>query len=53
MKDGELTKFEFHVKGTVTYNDNDMDVDRDTTVQISGVVTTAITPPDDVKKLMP
>ncbi len=53
VKDGELTKFEFHVKGTVTYNDNDMDVDRDTTVQISGVGTTAITPPDDVKKLMP
>jgi hypothetical protein len=53
VKDGELTKFEFHVKGTMTVNDNDMDVDRDTAVEISDVGTTTITLPDDVKKLMP
>lgn len=53
VKDGELTKFETHVKGTVTFNDNDMDVDRDTTVEISNVGATTITLPDDVKKLMP
>lgn len=53
VKDGELTKFEVHVKGTVTFDDNDMDVDRDTTVEISDVGTTTITLPDDVKKLMP
>jgi len=53
VKDGVLTQFEIHVKGTVTYNDNDMAVDRDTTVQISDVGATTITPPDDAKKLMP
>jgi hypothetical protein len=53
VKDGVLTKFETHVKGTVTFNDNDMNVDRDTTMEISDIGATTITPPDDVKKLMP
>ena len=53
VANGELTKCEVHVKGTMTFNDNPVPVDRDTTTEISDVGTTAITLPDDVKKLMP
>lgn len=53
VKNGELTQFESHLKGTVTFNDNDINIDRDTTVKISDVGTTTIPLPDDVKKLMP
>lgn len=53
VKDGELTKFEFHVKGDVTFNDNDVTIDRDTTVEISDAGTTKIDVPNDAKKLLP
>lgn len=53
VKDGELTKYEFHVKGSMSFNGNDVDVDRDTTVEISDVGSTKITVPDDAKKLLP
>jgi hypothetical protein len=53
VKDGELTKYEFHVKGTVTFNDNDVTIDRDTTVEIKDAGATTIDVPDDVKKLLP
>ena len=53
ISNGELTKYEFHVKGTVTFNDNDMDIDRDTTVEIKDAGATTINLPDDVKKMMP
>jgi hypothetical protein len=50
---GQLTKFEYHVKGTVSFNSNDRPVDRDTTVTISDVGTTKIEVPADAKKLLP
>jgi hypothetical protein len=50
---GQLTKFEYHVKGTVSFNGNDRPVDRDTTVTFSDVGTTKIAVPDDAKKLLP
>lgn len=53
VANGELTKYEFHVKGTVTFNGNDRDVDRDTTVEIKDAGATTIDVPDDVKKMMP
>jgi hypothetical protein len=49
---GQLTKIEFHVKGTMSFNGNDRAVDRDTTVTISNVGTTKIEVPNDAKKLM-
>jgi len=52
LKDGVLTKFEFKVKGTVTFNGNDIDVDRDTTVEIKDVGTTKMDAPDEAKKLL-
>lgn len=50
---GQLTKFEYHVKGTMSFNGNDRPQDRDTTVTISDVGTTKIDVPADAKKLLP
>ena len=52
VANGELTKFENHLKGTVSFQGNDVDVDRDTTVAISNVGSTKIIVPDDAKKVM-
>ena len=52
VKDGVLTKYEFKVKGTVSFNGNDIDVDRDTTVEIKDVGTTKMDAPDEAKKLL-
>ncbi len=53
INNGELTKYEFHVKGGVTFNDNDITIDRDTTVEINDAGTTKIDVPNDAKKLLP
>jgi hypothetical protein len=50
VKDGMLNKFEFKVTGTVTFNENEMDVDRATTVEIKDVGTTKIEVPEEAKK---
>ena len=50
LKDGVLTKYEFKVKGTMSFNGNDIDVDRDTTVEIKDVGSTKVTVPDEAKK---
>jgi hypothetical protein len=50
LKDGALTKFEFNVKGTVSFNGNDFDQDRTTTVVIKDIGSTKITIPDEAKK---
>jgi len=52
VKDGVLTKYEFKVKGTVSFNDNDRDIDRDTTVEIKDIGTTKVNAPDAAKKLL-
>lgn len=53
VQDGQLTKFEYHVKGTMTFNDNDVTVDRDTTIEIKDAGATKIAMPDDVRKMLP
>ncbi|HEY1663521.1 MAG TPA: hypothetical protein VGI03_13975 [Verrucomicrobiae bacterium] len=50
VANGMLTKFESKVTGTVSYNGNDVDVNRDTTVVISDVGSTKIDVPDDAQK---
>lgn len=50
IKDGKLTKFQFHLQGTVSFNGNDRDVDRTTTVEIKDVNSTKIVVADDAKK---
>jgi hypothetical protein len=50
LKDGALTKYEFKVKGKVSFNGNDFDQDRTTTVEIKDVGTTKVEVPDEAKK---
>ena len=50
LKDGALTKYEFRVKGKVSFNGNDFDQDRTTTVVIKDVGTTKVAVPEEAKK---
>lgn len=50
IADGKLTQYQFRVSGTVSFNGNDRDVDRTTTVKISDVNATKISVPEDAKK---
>lgn len=50
LKDGGLAKYEFKVKGTVSFNGNDREVDRATTVEIKDIGTTKVEVPEEVKK---
>jgi hypothetical protein len=50
VKDGILTKYEFKVAGKVSFNGNDRDVDRTTTVEIKDVGATKVEVPDEAKK---
>jgi hypothetical protein len=50
VKDGTLTKYEYHVKGSVSFNGQDRDVDRTTTTEISKVGETKLVVPEVAKK---
>jgi hypothetical protein len=50
VKDGVLSKYEISVKGKVSFNGNDRDVDRKTTVEIKDIGSTKITVPEDAAK---
>ena len=50
VKDGALTKYEFKVKGSISFNGNDREVDRTTTVEIKDVGKTKVEVPEEAKK---
>jgi hypothetical protein len=50
VKDGQLSKYQFKVTAKVDFNGNEIEVDRDTTVEIKDVGTTKIEVPADAKK---
>jgi hypothetical protein len=50
VKDGVLAKYEFKVSGKVTFNGNDRDVERTTTVEIKDVGSTKVEVPEEAKK---
>lgn len=50
LKDGNLTKYEYTVKGTVNFGGEDRDVERITTVEIKDVGTTKVEVPEEAKK---
>ena len=50
VKDGVLTKFQYQVQGKVTFNNNERDVDRTTTVEIKDVGSTKLDVPEEAKK---
>ena len=50
IQDGQLVKYQYHVQGTVSFNGNDRNIDRTTTVTIKDVNSTKIEVADDAKK---
>jgi len=52
IKEGELSKFEFQVTGSMNFNGNDVDVDRTTTVEIKDVGSTKIVIPEGAQKAL-
>ena len=50
VKDGTLIKYEFNLKGKMSFNGNDMPNDRTTTVEIKGVGTTKLEVPEAARK---
>lgn len=50
LKDGVLVKYETKVKGSVSFNGNDRDVNRTTTVEIKDIGSTTIAVPDEAQK---
>jgi hypothetical protein len=52
LKDGALAKYEYQVQGTVTFNNNDVNIDRTTTVEIKDVGTTKLDVAEQAKKIV-
>ena len=50
LKDGLISKYVFKVKGQVKFGDNEMDMDRATTVEIKDVGSTKVAVPEPAKK---
>lgn len=49
LKDGVLSKYEYNLQGTMTWNNNDRDINRTTTVEIKDVGTTKLEVPAAAK----
>ena len=50
IKDGVLSKYEYQVQGKMSFNGNDFEINRTTTVAIKDVGSTKVEVPDDAKK---
>jgi len=50
VDNGNINKVEYHVTGTVSFNGNDRDIDRTTTITIKDVGSTKVEVPEDAKK---
>jgi hypothetical protein len=50
VKDGVVSKYQYHVQGKMNFNNNDVEIDRTTTVEIKEVGTTKLTVPEEAKK---
>jgi hypothetical protein len=50
VKDGTLSKYQVKVQGTVSFNGNDRDIDRTTTVEIQDVGSTKVDVPSEAVK---
>jgi hypothetical protein len=50
VKDGVLSKYQYHIEGKMNFNNNDVEIDRTTTVEIKDVGTTKLSVPEEAKK---
>ncbi len=49
-KDGVLSKYEYNLQGKVTFNDNEREVNRTTTIEIKDAGSTKVNVPEEAKK---
>jgi len=49
IKDGVLSKYEYHTQGSISFNGNDIDINRTTTIEIKDVGTTTVKVPEEAK----
>jgi hypothetical protein len=52
IKDGALSKMEYNVKATMTFNNNERQVDRTTTIEFKDIGSTKVEVPEEAKKKM-
>jgi len=52
LKDGDLVKYEYKLQGTINFGGNDVDVDRNTTVEIKDVGKTKVDVAEQAKKIV-
>jgi hypothetical protein len=50
VKDGMISKYQYHTKGTVNFNNEDRDIDRTTTVEVNKIGETKVNIPEAAKK---
>ena len=50
MKDGVVSKIEYHLQGSINFNGQDRDIDRTTTIEIKDVGTAKVEVPEEAKK---
>jgi hypothetical protein len=50
LKDGVLSKYQYQVQGKMTFNNNDVEIDRTTAVEIKDIGTTKLSVPEEAKK---
>jgi hypothetical protein len=50
VKEGALTKVEYHVEGTLSFNGNTMDLKRTTTTEIKDAGKVTLEVPEEAKK---
>jgi hypothetical protein len=50
VKDGLLSKYEYKIQGKMTFNGNDVEIERTTTTEIKDVGSTKVEIPDEAKK---
>ena len=50
VKDGQLAKYEYNVKGKISFQDQEREIDRTTTVEIKDVGSTKVEVPEEAKK---
>ena len=50
LKDGALSKYEFKAKGKMTFNGEEREIDRTTTVEIKDVGSAKVSVPEAAKK---
>ena len=53
LKDGTLSKYQVHLQGSMSFNGNDVQIDRTTTTEIKDIGSTKVEVPEEAKSKLP